>query len=788
MTVAKAQKFTANDPCPVCGGNPNSPRGKGERCYGFFSEDRKYANCTRDEFGGSLTKNASSNAYSHYLISECRCGKRHSDFNTPAYTPTSNAQRTNSTPRRSPPLGDPVAIYEYGSGADAFEVHRFEPVGEKKTFLQCRIVDGKRIWNLNGVTTSLYHQKNVESAGLSRTILIPEGEKDVHTLESRGLVATCNPMGAGKWRSHYNPTLTDRTVVIIEDNDNAGREHVEEVAANLYPVAESVKILRIPGLPKGGDVSDFLQAGGTTEQLKEMVDITPEWSPVVAGGWGAMEDIPSATLAVPTLPPELLPEPLREWLVETAKRAHFPLEYVAMPALSALGSVIGRQVGIRPEKFNDHTVVPNLWSAIIGRPGTKKTHAIKQGLRHLTRLEAEAVEAHAEAKTTRETEQLFLKTEIDNLQTEIKAALKGSDQTKIDRLKLDLADLFEQRDKADPPPKRYLTSDPTIEKLGELLNQNPRGLMVFRDELTGWLQSLDKPNRENDRPFYLEGWDGDSGHIVDRLGRGHLPIPAMTLTICGGIVPGKMRKYTDEAVGGGEGSDGLLQRFQLLVWPDDAAFPKWKPATSRESVDAKNEAWAVYKRLSEIEHPDNNPDDPTQIPAVHFTDEAQKEHTTWMTELEDRLHTALESTPAFESHMAKYRSLAPALALIIYLAELPAGEAIGDVPLKPLQMALNLCDLLELHAKKVFSRELNPGLANAFALSQRIEAGAVHDGDKVRDIYRKGWSELSSSRDVFAAVEILERLGWVRVDRGGSGGQATETLSLHPELRGESNG
>ena len=121
---------------------------------------------------------------------------------------------------------------------------------------------------------------------------------------------------------------------------------------------------------------------------------------------------------------------------------------------------------------------------------------------------------------------------------------------------------------AAPQRKRYITNDPTVEKLGEILAANPRGVMLFRDELTGWLRSLDKDGREPDRSFYLEAWEGNGRFTYDRIGRGTIDITACCVSILGGIQPGLISDYIATAVRGGAGDDGLVQRFQLLVWPD----------------------------------------------------------------------------------------------------------------------------------------------------------------------------------------------------------------------------
>jgi hypothetical protein len=94
-------------------------------------------------------------------------------------------------------------------------------------------------------------------------------------------------------------------------------------------------------------------------------------------------------------------------------------------------------------------------------------------------------------------------------------------------------------DEPEPPKEhRYRTEDTTTEKLGELLNENPNGLMIFRDELVGFLRSLDWYGREGDRQFYLEAWNGDQSFSVDRIGRGSLRVEALCLSILGAYSPG----------------------------------------------------------------------------------------------------------------------------------------------------------------------------------------------------------------------------------------------------------
>jgi hypothetical protein len=176
---------------------------------------------------------------------------------------------------------DRVYSYRDASGRVVFEVVRFK---EPKDFRQRRpLGNGQYVWNLKGVETVLYRLPELLAATPDEVVWICEGEKDVDRLASLGLVATCNPMGAGKWRNHHAEPLRGRRVVVLPHNDQPGRDHANQVAGSLSGRAASVRLVELPGLPEKGDVSDFLGAGGTVEQLRRLADEAPEWTPPGAG-------------------------------------------------------------------------------------------------------------------------------------------------------------------------------------------------------------------------------------------------------------------------------------------------------------------------------------------------------------------------------------------------------------------------------------------------------------------------------------------------------------------------
>jgi len=174
---------------------------------------------------------------------------------------------------------DIVATYDYtnSDGTLLYQVVRFHP----KDFRQRR-PDGAGgwKWNLQGRQPVLYRLARVlEAAARGDMVFVVEGEKDVHSLEDIGCVATCNAMGAGKWRPDYADALRGAAVVILPDNDEPGQKHGEDVAQSVRGKAWGVKVLPLPCLPEKGDVSDWLAAGHTRDELLTLVNNTLPWTP-----------------------------------------------------------------------------------------------------------------------------------------------------------------------------------------------------------------------------------------------------------------------------------------------------------------------------------------------------------------------------------------------------------------------------------------------------------------------------------------------------------------------------
>jgi len=277
--------------------------------------------------------------------------------------------------------------------------------------------------------------------------------------------------------------------------------------------------------------------------------------------------------------------------------------------------------------------------------------------------------------------------------------------------------------------------------------------------------------------FCLQAWNGDTGHTIDRIGRGTIHVEACCMSMLGGIQPGRLRSYLVDALKDGPSNDGLIQRFQLLVWPDTA--PGWKYVDRVPDANAEQQAARVFRRLVELDA--NNP------MRFRFAPDAQELFEEWLRELEAKIRGD-ELHPAFISHLSKYRSLMPSLALLFALADWAAGTGAADaVSLAHTQKAAAWCDYLESHARRVYSCIVTPQLRAARELADKIKTRKVGtDGYfSAREIYLKGWSGLDTPEAVKQAAEVLQDAGWIREasgEPGASGGRPAHRYQVNPRV------
>jgi hypothetical protein len=158
-----------------------------------------------------------------------------------------------------------------------FEVVRFDTEDRNMRFRQRR-PDGKGGWfgNLEGIRWVLYRLPQLIAAvKVGERVLLTEGERDVNTAVEHGYAATTMPGGVGKWRAEYDEFLRGADVVIVSDNDPPGQAHAAELAKRLSKVAARVRAIIFPQK----DLTEWVEAGGTREQLDARIEQAPDYVP-----------------------------------------------------------------------------------------------------------------------------------------------------------------------------------------------------------------------------------------------------------------------------------------------------------------------------------------------------------------------------------------------------------------------------------------------------------------------------------------------------------------------------
>jgi hypothetical protein len=280
--------------------------------------------------------------------------------------------------------------------------------------------------------------------------------------------------------------------------------------------------------------------------------------------WSAPTHLPNALPHVDPFDAELLPLALRAWVMDIAHRMQCPADFSAVGAIAALSSLIGARAVVQPKERDDWQVVPNLWAMVVGRPGVMKSPALSEVMRPLNRLEATGRDLFKAAHDSWELDCKVSKIQDDTNERKAKGYIDKADLAAARAL------LAPSATTTEPVERSYVETNTTMEALGVTLVENPWGLIVYRDEIYSFLTTLDSEENQEARGFYLQAYDGNQGYKFKRITRGKLWLERVCVAMLGGIQPGKIARYVRDAVSGGNGDDGLLQRFGLTVWPDIA--------------------------------------------------------------------------------------------------------------------------------------------------------------------------------------------------------------------------
>jgi hypothetical protein len=570
-----------------------------------------------------------------------------------------------------------VATYDYQNqdGSLAFQVVRKEGWADgkrKKDFLQ-RKPNGRGGWDWKkGDTSILYHLPELLAADSSEIIFLPEGEKDADRVAALGLVATTRAEGANKWTDANSAWLTGKRVAILADNDEAGRKDAQRKLQSIQQVAAAVAVVPLKNLPTdGGDVSDWIEAGGSREQLLALAKIA-------LGRVGATE---TEARAVPTpsliaFPTDILPASMRGLIESAARSMLVPPEFVAVPLLVLAGATIGNAWEIELKKGWKEG--PNLYAAVVGDPGAKKTPALKLALSAIHMIQQRLSADYRARKAAHEEE---------------KALWERTPKK-------------ERGAPPEPPSYRHVwTADATTEALAGML-AGSKGLVLVRDELVGWVKSMDayrSGGKGADRQNYLSMWSRSQIKIDRKSSPEPITVSRPCLSVFGGIQPDVLPDLVEHA----SRDDGFIDRL-LFSYPDIGP-DVWTNEGVDEAAQAAVEwTFSYLYDLQGAEMPDGD-----TVPRVARLDpelvDEQGAWTEWYKansyeKESDELNSSLKGT------WAKMPSQLARLTLILHVVwAADARQPVhGVVPEATLQAAIRLINYFKAHARATFGELRTP--------------------------------------------------------------------------------
>jgi hypothetical protein len=432
----------------------------------------------------------------------------------------------------------------------------------------------------------------------------------------------------------------------------------------------------------------------------------------------------------PVLPflPEYLPLSIRLWCQDVAERMSLPLDFAGIPALVSVSGAVGRRAFVYPKAFDKgwkESIA--LSGALVADSGKKKTPVWKEMVNPLVELEIEWREQYA--KDLKAYKILYKQWE---------KAVKNNPQ---------------EPEPEKPVCRRSLFTDCTPEALHSAMEENPSGVLYFRDELASWVEELEQDGRQSQRGIFLCGMNGNDAYPLDRIGRGSV-YATMCVCVGGNFQPELLRQFLSNTR---NVEDGLVQRFAMLVWPNDVKLPR----VDRQESFNKAAYRTVIRGLASLQY---NKDEKKSPVELHFDAEAQKLYDAWDEQRDERMNNARGGK---KSSLSKYSGMMPKTAALFQLVDLAAGGAALSgtyhIDAHHIKMAISFFQYLESHLNRVHSSAFELWQTVEFVIAKKVTEGEMPDGLTARDITRK-WNALKgvSVDQIEMALENLAEHGWVR--------------------------
>ncbi len=337
---------------------------------------------------------------------------------------------------------------------------------------------------------------------------------------------------------------------------------------------------------------------------------------------------------------DMLPDELQPFIKDVSKRLQCPPDFIAVSVLCSLAALLGNQAVIKPKVNDNWLIYPTLWGMIIAPPSARKSPALRQAIMPITEIERGLSKAHSENLKNYNIEKELWHIKKNNASKDAQKAISDGREEQAQQHLQDITEAEPQ----EPKPRRLLVNDVTVAKLGEILQENPKGLLYYRDELGNFLSQLSREDQSEARSFLLECYNGNGTFSFDRISRGTVTIENCTLSMIGGAQPSALMPVIRSTVKGTR-DDGLLQRFQLAIYPKlgKSKYTDFKP---------DNDALEFYRSISKTFQSFNFFDDDGKPRVFTFSETAQNIFADWCNVLFSFVNDS-EKNGSLVSHIQK---------------------------------------------------------------------------------------------------------------------------------------
>jgi hypothetical protein len=490
---------------------------------------------------------------------------------------------------------------------------------------------------------------------------------------------------------------------------------------------------------------------------------------------------------VPRFPVDFIPGALRSFAGQQAFDLQAPLDFVAIPLLIGAATVIGKEFRVAPKRHANWTECGCLWGGCIGYVGDGKTPSFNAAFAPIWPLQKKWREEFQDKLKAYKT--AVKRAKAIEKQWEKDAAMALQKGTEVPPMPAGA-------EPPEPPVAReMITNDTTQERVAELLMNNPRGALLFRDELSGWFSSFNQYRRGADEQFYLQCHAG--GPWLQLRKSGDVVIPDVSLSVFGGLQPDIIAAALARGVHTGKPDNGLTARFSLLAWPlpvDDLQWVDNSP--DRDLRDRINRLFEHLSTLDPERFVGPRPKGWDHYPPLRFTPEGQEVFRDWYL-AHHQAQQAIEPDAQIKGHFSKYDGLFARLALVHHLLRYAQGEPVEPAAIDAVT-AIAVRDFIEHylrpHACKIYGHLANDsGYVGAKKIGQWLIDNPDVTSFTAREISRKRWAGLTgrdenTGKDYLrAALDHLDNVAaWVRADEvppGPRGGRPTVVYTVNPRIR-----